>query len=116
MIIFMKKVAVNLQNKLLFSIFRSPLSWFNTTPSGQILTRTNKDQDEVDINLPLTFNYCITNFISLFSYILIVSIVFPYFIILSLFVIVIYSYFINKYIKVAIQLKRLEVKTYKYYI
>jgi len=27
---------------MLYSILRSPLSWFDSTPSGRILNRTNK--------------------------------------------------------------------------
>ena len=41
---FARKSGEKLQIKLVSSILKSPLHWFDTTPSGQILGRTIKDQ------------------------------------------------------------------------
>lgn len=41
--IFARTTANNLFYNMLYSLLRSPLTWFDVTPSGRILNRTNKD-------------------------------------------------------------------------
>ena len=35
--------AIKNQKKLVYAVMRSPMSWFDVTPAGRILSRTNKD-------------------------------------------------------------------------
>ena len=41
--LFIIKTAINMQGQLMQMIFKSTMSWFDITPSGRILSRTNKD-------------------------------------------------------------------------
>ena len=64
-------------------LLKSPLSWFDVTPTGRIITRTTKDQDDLDNNLAFNVQFATQNLLILFSSILIVSIATPLYLVVA---------------------------------
>lgn len=107
--IFTSKSAIRNYKKLVYAIMRSPMGWFDVTPAGRILSRTNKDQDDMDNQLPWTLNFCLSNIFSIASFIITVSVILNWFILIAIFTSLFYIYTARKYLKVAREVKRIEV-------
>ena len=65
------------QKRLIQALLHTPLSWFDVTPTGRIIARATKDQDDLDNNLSFNIQFSAQNLLVLFSSILIISIATP---------------------------------------
>jgi ATP-binding cassette subfamily C (CFTR/MRP) protein 1 len=97
-----------LHTELLFSILRSPLGFFDTTPSGRLLNRFGKDIDVIDNVLPHCLRawlFCLSGVVAT---LVVISYSTPIFIAVILPIGALYYFIQRFYVATSRQLKRLE--------
>lgn len=72
-----------IQRQLIQTLLKTPLSWFDVTPTGRIISRTTKDQDDLDSNLAFNVQFSTQNLLILFSSIVIISVATPLYLIVA---------------------------------
>ncbi|XP_030837464.1 multidrug resistance-associated protein 5 isoform X2 [Strongylocentrotus purpuratus] len=90
------RAASNLHNKVFLNIIHSPMAFYDTTPSGQILNRFSKDLDEADIRLPFVMESFLQNGIFVLFNLCTVIYIFPWFLV-GVVIMVIFFVGLNKF-------------------
>ena len=72
-----------IQKKLIATLLKTPLGWFDATPTGRILARTTKDQDDLDNNLSFNVQNSIQNLFVLVASIILISVATPLYLIVA---------------------------------
>ncbi|XP_048025054.1 multidrug resistance-associated protein 5 [Megalobrama amblycephala] len=75
------RASSKLHDELFQKILRSPMKFFDTTPTARILNRFSKDMDEVDTRLPFQAEMFIQNVILVLFCLGVISSVFPWFLV-----------------------------------
>ncbi|KAK7488019.1 hypothetical protein BaRGS_00020764, partial [Batillaria attramentaria] len=107
----MVKAAGTLHVNMLSNIMRSPMSFFDTTPSGRIVNRFSSDVTTVDNNLPMMLRQGISTVLSVISTLVVISYSTPIFLVVVLPLGVLYYLVQRFYIPTSRQLKRIESTT-----
>ncbi|XP_011699221.1 PREDICTED: multidrug resistance-associated protein 1 isoform X9 [Wasmannia auropunctata] len=97
-----------LHSEVLYVMLRSPLGFFDTTPSGRILNRFGKDIDTIDNILPPSIRAWLFCLASVIATLVVISYSTPIFIAVILPIGAIYYFIQRFYVATSRQLKRLE--------
>ncbi|KAK5127730.1 hypothetical protein LTR08_004230 [Meristemomyces frigidus] len=97
-----------LHERMAFAIFRSPMSFFETTPSGRILNRFSSDIYKIDEVLARTFNMLFTNAARAAFTLVVISTSTPVFTALILPLGALYLWIQKYYLRTSRELKRLD--------
>lgn len=97
-----------LHERMAYAIFRSPMSFFETTPSGRILNRFSSDIYRVDEVLARTFNMLFVNSARAFYTLVLVVVSTPIFVVLIIPLSAVYLYIQRYYLRTSRELKRLD--------
>ncbi|KAF2763770.1 ATP-binding cassette glutathione S-conjugate transporter [Teratosphaeria nubilosa] len=97
-----------LHERMAFAIFRSPMSFFETTPTGRILNRFSSDIYRIDEVLARTFNMLFTNAARAAFTLVVISTSTPVFIALIVPLGALYLWIQKYYLRTSRELKRLD--------
>ncbi|XP_077085064.1 ATP-binding cassette sub-family C member 12 isoform X2 [Siphateles boraxobius] len=106
------KVTLRASSKLHDTMFKrilgSPMSFFDTTPTGRLVNRFSKDQDEVDAVLPFNMENFLQFCLIVTFTILIICVVFPYLLIAVVVLGIIFATILYVFQRSIRQMKRME--------
>ncbi|KZP33097.1 P-loop containing nucleoside triphosphate hydrolase protein [Athelia psychrophila] len=106
---YMANFASNaLHRRAVQKIFYSPMSFFDTTPTGRILSVLQKDIDTIDNQLAMAVRIFVITMASVTGSIILIAILEVYFLIIVAAVMVLYGYFAMFYQASARELKRID--------
>ncbi|KAH8654284.1 P-loop containing nucleoside triphosphate hydrolase protein [Ilyonectria robusta] len=97
-----------LHESMILAILRSPMTFFETTPAGQILNRFSSDIYRIDQSLPRQFNTLFINSVKALFSLAVISSGAPAFILLAIPLVMLYSYMQQYYLGAKRELKRLD--------
>ncbi|EEH36890.1 metal resistance protein YCF1 [Paracoccidioides lutzii Pb01] len=97
-----------LHERMAYAIFRSPMSFFETTPSGRILNRFSSDIYRVDEVLSRTFNMLFVNVARAAYTMVVIAVSTPLFLIMIIPLGLVYFSYQRYYLSTSRELKRLD--------
>lgn len=72
-----------IQRSLIQALLKTPLGWFDVTPTGRILARATKDQDDLDNSLAFNVQFATQSLFTLLSSLVLISIATPIYLIMA---------------------------------
>jgi ABC-type multidrug transport system fused ATPase/permease subunit len=97
-----------LHGKMLDTVIRSPMSFYDTTPLGRILNRFGKDQQTVDDMLPRVFNIFFRVLFSVLTTVTVIGLSTPLFLTMVIPLLIVYIGVQRYYLETSRELKRLD--------
>ncbi|KAJ7639312.1 ABC protein [Roridomyces roridus] len=105
---FSVRVSRNLHDMTILNVFHAPMSFFDTTPMGRIMSIFGKDIDAIDNNLPISMRMFTLALAQVLGSVIVISILEPYFLIAACAIIIAFGYFLQFYRATALETKRLD--------
>ncbi|GFT55309.1 hypothetical protein NPIL_228741 [Nephila pilipes] len=102
------KASRTLHNKMFRCVLRSPVSFFDSNPVGNILNRSSRDLGLIDDVIPPTASDCLEIFCTLFGIICVVAIVEPLLLVPTFIISVAFIFIRRFYLPTARDVKRYE--------
>ena len=102
------RASSKLHDRLLESVTRAKLQFFDTTPLGQLMNRFSKDIEAIDQDVAPIAVGALGCLFSMISIVVLISVITPGFLVAGFFITVIYSAIGHLYLKSSRDLKRLE--------
>ncbi|XP_054712440.1 multidrug resistance-associated protein 1-like [Uloborus diversus] len=105
------RASIRFHRTMLWSVLRSPMSFFDTTPIGRILNRFGKDINTVDVSVPLSLSNVMTAMVSAAGAVLIICVNHPIFLLILVPLGVVYLFLQFFYMATSRQVRRLHSVT-----
>uniref|UniRef100_A0A8C3TI31 ATP-binding cassette sub-family C member 5 n=1 Tax=Chelydra serpentina TaxID=8475 RepID=A0A8C3TI31_CHESE len=102
------KASSVLHDDVFYKILLSPMSFFDTTPTGRLMNRFSKDMDELDVRLPFHAENFLQQFFMVISILIIIAIVFPFLLIAVVVLATIFVILFQIFQRAIRELKRME--------
>ncbi|XP_006872028.1 PREDICTED: multidrug resistance-associated protein 6 [Chrysochloris asiatica] len=102
------RASRQLFRRLLWDVVRSPVSFFEQTPTGNLLNRFSKETDTVDVDIPDKLRSLLTYVFGLLEVSLVVVVATPLVLVALLPLFILYAGFQSLYVASSCQLRRLE--------
>lgn len=97
-----------LHKNAVFSVFRAPVAFFDTTPLGRIINRFSKDIDSTDFQLSDSFRMFLDTLATIVSIFSFICVIFPWFLLPLIPLTVVFYFFQVYYRCTSRELKRLD--------
>jgi ATP-binding cassette subfamily C (CFTR/MRP) protein 1 len=102
------KASKHIHDAALWSVLRSPTSFFDTNPVGRILSRFTRDIDSLDNSLPMAVQMSLNAVFSVVASFVTICVVFPWFILAIVATMPLYYFIQAFYRRTSRELKRLD--------
>ncbi|KAJ7309378.1 ABC protein [Mycena albidolilacea] len=106
--LFAVEVSKNLHRTSLVNVFHAPMSFFDTTPMGRIISIFGKDIDTIDNALPMSMRMFILVLAQVIGSVILITILEHYFIVAAVIIVFGFTYFLQFYRSSALEMKRLD--------
>ncbi|KAG8186392.1 hypothetical protein JTE90_004185 [Oedothorax gibbosus] len=105
------RASIRFHRTMLWSVLRSPMSFFDTTPLGRVLNRFGKDIHQVDVGLPAKLETFTTVMVAVAGSLIVIIVNLPIFIVIMIPMAVIYMFIQCFYMSASRQIRRLQSVT-----
>ncbi|KAJ7865946.1 P-loop containing nucleoside triphosphate hydrolase protein [Mycena leptocephala] len=105
---FAVRVSENLHHQAIVNIFHAPMSFFDTTAMGRIISIFGNDIDTIDNALPMSMRMFILVLAQVLSSVIVITVLEHYFIVAVVLNIFGFSYFLQLYRASMLEMKRLD--------